>query len=66
MAECSNVAGQFWQIEPAEMPGYFRLRTLFTGAARCLDIINNGANNQLIMAECGNVAGQFWNLSQTL
>jgi len=42
-----------------------RLQTLFTGAGKCLDIINDGANNQLIMAACGNVAGQFWNLPQT-
>jgi hypothetical protein len=44
---------------------HFRLQTLFTGADQCLDIVNDGANDQLTMAPCGNVSGQLWNLSQT-
>jgi hypothetical protein len=44
---------------------HFRLQTLFTGVDQCLDIINDGANDQPTMAPCSNVSGQLWNLSQT-
>ncbi|MEM6425876.1 MAG: RICIN domain-containing protein [Cyanobacteria bacterium P01_D01_bin.128] len=37
-----------------------QLQTRFTGANKCLDIVNDGFNNQLIMADCGNYSGQFW------
>ncbi|MEO1211369.1 MAG: RICIN domain-containing protein [Cyanobacteria bacterium J06638_20] len=37
-----------------------RLRTQFTGSEKCLDIINDGANDQLIMADCADYSGQFW------
>jgi hypothetical protein len=40
-----------------------RLRTEFTGTGKCLDIVNDGANNQLTMADCGDFSGQLWELS---
>ena len=40
-----------------------RLRNTLTGANNCLDIINDGDNNQLTMARCSNVAGQRWSLT---
>jgi len=64
MADAATVAGQFWQIEPAE-GGDARLLSPADSvyrADKCLDIINDGANNQLIMAACSNVAGQFWQI----
>ncbi|MGJ5632884.1 RICIN domain-containing protein [Nostoc sp. CALU 1950] len=42
-----------------------RLRTQFTGLNKCLDIINDGENNKLIMAKCGNFSGQFWSIQPT-
>ena len=43
--------------------GPFQLRTQFTGKGKCLDIVNDGRNNQLIMAPCGNYSGQMWTVS---
>lgn len=40
-----------------------RLRNTLTGSGYCLDIINDGDNNQLTMARCGNVSGQRWSLT---
>jgi Ricin-type beta-trefoil lectin domain len=37
-----------------------RLQTPFTGKEKCLNIINDGENNKLIMAKCSKVAGQLW------
>lgn len=42
-----------------------RLRNTLTGADTCLDIINDGANNQLTMAKCGNFAGQRWSMTSS-
>jgi hypothetical protein len=39
-----------------------RLRTMFTGTGKCLDIINDGDNDKLTMANCGNYSGQSWNI----
>jgi hypothetical protein len=36
------------------------LENAFTGPGKCLDIINDGTNNQRIMAHCGNFSGQAW------
>jgi Ricin-type beta-trefoil lectin domain len=41
---------------------YDTLSTLFTGKDKCLDIVNDGANNQLAMADCGNFSGQRWKI----
>jgi uncharacterized membrane protein len=40
-----------------------RFRNTLTGADKCLDIINDGENNKLIMATCGNFAGQRWSIT---
>lgn len=54
---------QFWSIQPAASPGYYHLRTQFTGSNKCLDIINDRINNKAVMAQYGNFSGQLWNLS---
>ncbi len=49
--------------QPANFSGKpNRLQTQFTGNKKCLDIINDGDNNQLTMADCGNYSGQFWSI----
>jgi Ricin-type beta-trefoil lectin domain len=40
-----------------------RLRNTLTGADICLDILNDGDNNSLIMAKCANVGGQRWSMT---
>jgi hypothetical protein len=45
-------------------PG-LRFKTMFAGTNKCLDIINDGLNNQLIMANCGNYSGQYWQFKIT-
>lgn len=42
-----------------------KLRALLTGANICLDVVNDGQNNRVIMAVCGNTTGQAWNLERT-
>src|SRR6185369_3123135 len=43
-------------------PPAYRLRTEFTGPGKCLDIVNDGKNDQLTMAPCGNFSGQHWTI----
>jgi hypothetical protein len=43
-------------------PGTHRLRTKFTGYAKCLDIVNDGSNDRLTMAACGDYTGQAWTI----
>lgn len=43
----------------------YRLTTQFTGENKCLDIVNDGTNNKLIMADCGNYSGQMWSIEPT-
>jgi len=38
----------------------YRLRTQFTGAGACLDVVNDGRDNRLSMAPCGDYSGQMW------
>jgi Ricin-type beta-trefoil lectin domain len=40
-----------------------RIQNTLTGTDRCLDIINDGENNQLTMTRCGNLPGQRWSLT---
>ncbi len=40
-----------------------RIQNTLTGADKCLDIINDGENNQLTMSRCGNLSGQRWSLT---
>jgi Ricin-type beta-trefoil lectin domain len=49
----------------AQVPTRIRLKTQFTGDNKCLDIINDGANNRPNMANCGNFSGQLWNVRPT-
>ena len=39
-----------------------RFRSMFTKSNKCLDVVNDGTNNQLIMANCGNYSGQNWSI----
>ncbi|NEO63827.1 MAG: RICIN domain-containing protein, partial [Moorea sp. SIO4G2] len=43
----------------------YTLKTMFTGSDKCLDIINDAKDNQLIMANCGNYSGQYWQIEAT-
>jgi Ricin-type beta-trefoil lectin domain len=50
--------------QPSTDPGsYYSLKNDFTGSGKCVDIINDGANNKLNMTDCASVTGQFWNFS---
>ncbi len=40
----------------------YQLQTIFTGKGKCLDIVNDGINNQLNMADCGDFSGQYWQI----
>lgn len=65
MANCGNYTGQSWSFSPeklssGEIIGQ-RIRNRFSGEGKCLDIVNDGTNNKLIMADCGNFSGQVWN-----
>jgi type II secretory pathway pseudopilin PulG len=64
MAECNNTPGQLWSIAPSKAnpnySGYYQLKNMQAGADKCLEIINDGRNNQLRMAKCSNVPGQSW------
>jgi hypothetical protein len=43
--------------------GFYRLQNQFSDNNKCLDIVNDGTNNQPIMATCGNYSGQLWTIS---
>ncbi len=43
----------------------YRLKTMFTGTNKCLDIINDGRNDRVTMADCGNFSGQAWKILAT-
>lgn len=45
---------------------YRRLTTEWLGDGMCLDIVNDGANNnRLQLAKCGDVSGQHWKITKT-
>jgi hypothetical protein len=48
----------------ARRQGFYRLQNQFSGDNMCLDIVNDGTNNQPIMATCGNYTGQLWRIKQ--
>jgi hypothetical protein len=50
---------------PANAQAQLRFRTISTGQAKCLDVINDGQNDKLRMAECGNYSGQSWTIRPT-
>ena len=60
MANCGNFSGQNWTDEQINNSNYYKLRNDFSGKNKCLDIINDGKNDKLIMANCANVTGQQW------
>jgi hypothetical protein len=64
MAGCGNFSGQAWSLQQVSGDAY-TLRTAFTGGNRCLDIVNDGANDKLTMADCGNFSGQMWRMTRT-
>ena len=49
-------------VSSATASGTYRLKTEFTGPAKCLDVVNDGYNNRLTMATCGNYSGQTWSI----
>ena len=55
----ATLAGPQLQAQPQS----YKLQTEFTGPNKCLDIVNDGNNNQLTMADCGNYSGQFWSMT---
>jgi hypothetical protein len=65
MARCGRYSGQMWEIAPDAENSFVRLRTRFTGADMCLDVVNDGTNDQVHMAPCANVTGQQWHMDQT-
>lgn len=63
MNSCGNYSGQYWAITTLgnnSVVQLNQLRTLFTGPSKCLDIVNNGTDNQVVMNPCGNYWGQEW------
>ena len=51
--------------EVSAQPKTHRLQTMFTHSDKCLDVVNDGTNNQLQMADCGNFSGQLWTIDST-
>ncbi|WP_052161578.1 RICIN domain-containing protein [Hoeflea sp. BAL378] len=39
---------------------YYRLTTEWQGDGKSLDVVNDGANDQLILADTGDYSGQYW------
>jgi hypothetical protein len=62
-APVRNAAANDSSAVTAGIVGSQRLQTLFTGGGKCLDIVNDGVNDQTRMADCGNYSGQAWTFS---
>ena len=69
MAKCSNLPGQLWTVTPSKTipgnSGYYSVTNALTGASNCLNVLNDGRNNQLTMAKCDNISGQSWRITST-
>lgn len=69
MAKCSNLPGQLWNVTPSKTipgnSGYYFVTNALTGAGNCLNVLNDGRNNQLTMAKCDNISGQSWRITST-
>jgi hypothetical protein len=50
---------------PDAANSFVRLKTRFTGADMCLDVVNDGNNSQMHMAPCANVTAQRRHMDQT-
>lgn len=61
MNDCGNFSGQIWTISAGPVAGTFRLKSQFTGANRCLDIIGG----QVSLGTCGNFSGQAWQFEES-
>jgi len=59
MSTCGGSERQEWVFQSWKGdPMHTRLKTM--GSDSCLDVINDGRNNQVKMVPCANVAGQAW------
>jgi hypothetical protein len=59
LAQCVDSPTQRWRwVEGGG--GTMRLTNVGTGPDRCVDVINDGANNQVHVIPCANYSGQFW------
>lgn len=69
MAKCSNLPRQLWTVTPSKTipgnSGYYSVTNALTGASNCLNVLNDGRNNQLTMAKCDNISGQSWRITST-
>ena len=43
---------------------HYTFKNNFSGSEKCLDIVNDGQKNKLIMSPCGISTGQQWNQSR--
>jgi len=48
-----------------KLMSFLGFKSSFTGDSKCLDIMNDGANNKPLMAPCGNYSGQQWSMTPT-
>lgn len=59
LAACGARPGQLWHLVPSG-GDTFRLTSDAGGPNRCLDVINDGTNDQVQLVPCANYSGQFW------
>jgi hypothetical protein len=67
MAPCSDSPAQLWRLVPSAVSGYFKLQTLGSGSARCLE---GGGLKALVggvafLDTCQTVSGQQWSVVPT-
>jgi len=43
---------------------YYRLTTQWQGDGKSLDVVNDGANDKLILADTGDYSGQYWKFTR--
>lgn len=61
MVPCAASATQRWTLAPTKQTSFVRLKA---GDDRCLDVINDGAqNDQLHVTACANTSGQMWRMA---
>lgn len=61
MSATARYSGQFWQLIP-QSPGVYKLRTLFLGPNRVLDVWGDDKTKPHL-AEKGNYSGQLWTIT---
>ncbi len=62
LRHCEGLPSQHWKLVPAG--DYVKMSTEGSPDL-CLDIINDGTNNQLQLAKCSNVSGQSWKATKS-